>query len=163
MSMPHESSPYHNFDDRKIKLRSDYERVVTPVGEKSRTKQSFKDDCDINLIVKRHASTGLWDHLSPVAATFGDFSGSRDLQEAMEVVDLANASFAELPAAVRRLCDNNPVNLLSGLAEEESYEMLVAAGLPGLQSRLAEPPEVPAAPEEPPETPPESGSNSSTT
>lgn len=154
--MPHESSPYHNLSDRTIKTRSSYQRQLTPVGKESRTKQSFKKDCDINLIVKRHASTGLWDHLSPVPATFGDFSGSRDLQEAMELVEQAKESFFKLPAAVRTLCENNPVNLLSGLAEPESYEMLVEAGLPGLLSRVAEdPPEAPAAPPAPPEPDPE--------
>lgn len=144
--MPHESSKYHAFNSREIKTRAEYARVITPIDRKMRTKQSGKDDCDINLMVKRHASTGLWDHVSPRAPTFGDFSGSRELADAIEQVDLAEALFAELPAEVRRLCDNNPVNLLSGLADPESYEMLVKAGLPGLQSRLAEPPEVPAAP-----------------
>lgn len=147
--MPHESSPYHGFNSREIKTRANYEREISPVGTESRTIQSEKDSCDINLMVKRHASTGLWDHLSAVAPTFGDFSGSRELQTAIELVDLAEASFSQLPAEVRRLCDNDPINLLSGLADEHSYELLVEAGLPGLRSRLAEPPEAPAAPEEP--------------
>lgn len=149
MSMPHESSPYHAFNSREIKTRADYQRHITPVGKTSRTKQSFKDDCDINLIVKRHASTGLWDHLAPVPATYGDFTASRELLAAVELVDQANASFAELPAEVRRLCDNQAVNLLYGLADEASYEMLVDAGLPGLVTRREVPPEVPAAPTAP--------------
>lgn len=157
MSMPHESSPYHAFNSREIKTRAEYTRQITPVGTESRTKQSFKDDCDINLIVKRHASTGLWDHLAPVPPTFGDFSGSTELLHAIELVEAADASFSKLPAEVRRLCDNQAVNLLSGLADEQSYEMLVEAGLPGLKSRLAEPPEAPAEPPAPAEPEPDEG------
>jgi len=143
--------------ERKIRPRAVYLRHITETPGDSRTKQSFKDDCDINLIVKRHASTGLWDHLSARPPTFGDMTGAADLQSALELVDQAEAGFRELPAAVRQLCDNNPVNLLTGLADEESYELLVEAGLPGLTTRLAEPPEVPAAAPAAPEPEPETG------
>ena len=99
-------------------------------GGPSRTKQSFADDCNINLIVKRHAQRGLWDHLSPVAPRYGDFSKATDLQTAIELVTAAEEEFMQLPAAVRTLVDNDPVQLLNALADEDGFRDLVDAGLP---------------------------------
>lgn len=42
-----------------IKPGRKYPRVQTPVGDLSLTKQSFKDECDPNLIVKRFVQTGV--------------------------------------------------------------------------------------------------------
>lgn len=104
--------------------------VYPPQGGPSRAKQSFKDDCDINLIVKRHAQRGLWDHINPVEPKYGDFSKATDLQTAIELVTAAEESFFELPAAVRTVVDNDPVQFLNALADEDGFRDLVEAGLP---------------------------------
>lgn len=98
-------------------------------GVLSRTKQSFKDDCDINLIVKRHAQRGMWDHLAPHTPTYGDFTGATDLQDAIFKVDEANRDFMTLPAVLRAAVNNDPVQLLEALASEEATNDLIELGL----------------------------------
>ncbi|WNK13768.1 MAG: internal scaffolding protein [Microvirus sp.] len=66
-----------------------------------RTKQSFKDECDINRIMGRYLSTGILpEHLTRALAQYVDCT-SVDFQEAQLVVAGAKSLFAELPSAVR--------------------------------------------------------------
>ncbi len=90
----------------------------------------MKDDCDINLIVKRHATTGSVSHFARSEPMHGDFSNSVDLKSAMDAVNDANARFQELPADVRRAAGNNPTQLLEMLESDEGQRELQAAGLP---------------------------------
>lgn len=102
----------------------------TDCGGESRTKQSFKDDCDVNLIVKRHASTGAFSHLNPRMPAYGDFSGATELNTAMDLCSQALADFNDLPAAVRQACNNDPVVFLQEVNDPDGVLALAAAGLP---------------------------------
>lgn len=138
-----------------------YEPQSTPVGEISRTKQSMQEDCDINLIVKRHAQTGMWDHLNPIAPTYGDFTAAVDLQAAMAAADQAERQFMQLPAEVRAAAQNSPIELLNMLADEDGYQALVKAGLPVEPSpKDSEPLPEPAPEPKPPAEAEDSGSGS---
>lgn len=118
--------------DQRPYVRHHYERVRLPThnGSETRTKQSFKDDCDINLIVKRHASTGLWSHLANRTPLYGDFTQATELQDAIEKVNAAEDEFFVLPAAVRAACNNNPVQFYNMMGAEEAVRLLADAGLP---------------------------------
>lgn len=105
-------------------------RVSPDPGDRSRAKQSFKDDCDINLIVKRHAQTGMWDHLANTTPTYGDNSAAVDLQEAFQSVKDAEEAFRQLPAEVRAVVNHDPVRFLEALSDEDDFAFLVDAGLP---------------------------------
>lgn len=107
------------------------------------TKQSFKKECDINFIVKQHASTGVWSHLNPIAPTYGDVSEAVDLQGSIQAVRDAQAEFDALPATVRALAANNPVQFLHMLGNEDAFGALVAAGLPVEDRAPAQPPAAP--------------------
>jgi len=128
---------------------TDRPRFRTPVGELSKTKQSEKDNCDINLIVKRHASTGHVSHINPAAPKFGDFTGAGDLKTAIDQVAEANDRFNQLPVEVRRAAENNPYMLLEMLESEEGQLELQEAGL-----ILTDAPEAPTEIEKQPEPPP---------
>lgn len=117
-------------DPRRIRNRDEYIPVIAHQGGPSRAKQQFADDCDINLIVERHASTGLWDHLAKTQPTYGDYSAATDLHTAIQMVDEAEDRFMALPANVRSLCQNDPVNFLQRLADQQAFDELVQAGLP---------------------------------
>lgn len=121
--------------------------VYTPGPEFSpgelMTKQAFKEQCDINFIVKQHASTGVWSHLNPVAPTYGDNTGAEDLQGSIQAVRDAQAEFDALPATVRALAGNNPVQLLEMLGDEDAFAELVAVGLPVEDRAPAQPPAAP--------------------
>ena len=122
-------------------------------GTEGGAKQSFKDDCDVNLIVKRHAQTGMWDHLNPRMPTYGDNSGAMELQDAIETVRNATDEFWALPAEVRAICNNDPVVFMQEVNDPVGVLALAEAGLPMADGwEPPAPAEVPA--EEGGETPP---------
>jgi len=104
-------------------------RQIQDVGTRSRTRQSHKDECDINLIVKNHTQTGIYSHVNPRTPTYGDFTQAHDLQDALALVGEAGDAFDELPAAVRAACNNDPVQLLNALANQADTMLLAELGL----------------------------------
>lgn len=95
----------------------------------SLTKQSFKDECDINNIVSRFAKTGVLDHEVLVKPKFGDFLGVSDYQSALNQVIEAEEAFDNLPAKVRSRFKNQPVEFLEFCADEKNYHEMVELGL----------------------------------
>ncbi len=89
----------------------------------------MKDECDINLIIKRHQDTGAISHINPKAPQFGDFATPYDLKSAMDAVQQASETFESLSAEVRREANNNPVRFLEMLENPEDAAKLAAAGL----------------------------------
>lgn len=73
----------------------------------SLTKQSFREECDINTIVRNFGLTGeLPDDVRP--PTYGDFIGIFDFHSAMNAVALAKEAFDALPADVRARFHHDP-------------------------------------------------------
>lgn len=88
--------PLHNF------FTPNRRRVYQPHGtEPSATKQEFKDDCDINKILRKYQRTGAINHFAKYAPMYGDFS-SCDLQEAHDLIKRASKMFDELPSSIRK-------------------------------------------------------------
>lgn len=111
-------------------MRRKRDRVLFECTGPSLTKQSFKDECDVNVVVRNHAQTGMWAHLNPRSPTYGDFTLAVGLEAAMDLVDQAQSDFDELPADVRAACKNDPVQLLHQLADPVAAQTLVDLGLP---------------------------------
>lgn len=105
------------------------ERVRTAVGEKSRTKQSFAEESDINAIMRKYLSSGILPHLSSSPPRYGDFSTAGDYLEAMNKVKDAEQRFADLPSNVRDHVDNDPAKLLELAYDESRRDELVELGL----------------------------------
>lgn len=86
------------------------------------TQQQFKDDHDINVIVKRFGLTGELPYAQR-AAFYGDFSGVVDYDSAVALVDSARKRFEKLPPEIRiDRFHNNPGELISavaGMSEED--------------------------------------------
>ena len=95
----------------------------------SLTKQSFKDECDINNIVSRFDKTGVLDHEALVKPKFGDFLGVSDYQTALNQVIEAEEAFEALPAKVRARFDNQPADFLEFCSDEKNYDEMVELGL----------------------------------
>lgn len=106
-------------------------RVLKSFKGVSRTKQSFKDECDINAIVRRFVKTGDVSVLQVRArgAMYGDVSDVGDLQRAYSLVDAAREGFSALPAKVRERFKNSPVELLEFLLDRENFREAVDLGL----------------------------------
>lgn len=83
----------------------------------SLTKQSFREECDVNTVVARFVRTGVLapGSLNPKSPLFGDVSGVGGFREALEMVREAEEAFASLPSAVRDRFANDPGNLVEFL------------------------------------------------
>lgn len=109
---------------------SEYDRVrVTcdPVGE-SLTKQSFANDCDINVIMGRVEKSGTYPMVQG-QPFFGDFSDGMSYHDAMNRVLEAQGMFMQLPASLRAQFDNDPGKFLDFVIDPANGEKLVEMGL----------------------------------
>lgn len=111
-------------------------------GTDTKTIQSEKDNCDVNLIVSTYGKTGQFAHINPRTPTYGDFTGPTDLFEARKLFQEAEAAFMELPAEVRKMANNDPVTFLEMMADEGAVKALKAAGLPVVEPAKTDTPPV---------------------
>lgn len=95
----------------------------------SRTKQSDKDSCDINLIMRRYETTGAIDHINPRAPNWGEFHSVPDFHTAQNTILEAEEAFARLPASVRDRFGNDPAQMLAFLADDANREEAIELGL----------------------------------
>lgn len=93
------------------------------------TKQSFRDECDINRIVKQYQMTGVVRHLNLAAAQYADVSGLTDYADALQMVRRAEELFMELPAKARKIFNHDPAQFLDAAHDPEKRALLVEAGL----------------------------------
>ncbi len=94
----------------------------------SRTKQSFRDECDINNILRQFNVTGQLP-VGSVQPQYGDFSGITDYQSALNAVMAAQDSFLQLPAKVRAKFDNDPALFVDWASDEANRDEMKALGL----------------------------------
>lgn len=83
----------------------------------SLAQQQFKDECDINNILRQFNITGLLPE-SPLSPRYGDFTGIGDYQSALNAVIAAEDGFMALPADIRSRFANDPAMLIDFLADE---------------------------------------------
>lgn len=108
-------------------------QLSIPRDEKIRTKQSFKDECDINGLVARYRRTGQFPMPNKVPQ-YGDFTSVPDYQTARNLVLQAEHDFLNLPSALRAECDNDPAVFLDRLRDPEFVQKhgLAATPLPAV-------------------------------
>lgn len=123
--------------------------------ELTRTKQSMKDECDVNLIMKswNYGDGKPITHVNEKAPNFGDFSEVSDYATAKLRVADADLAFAELPSDLRKEMDNDPAKLLEYIEDANNFQAAVEMGLLDLDDRPGEPEPSPPAVEIPTETP----------
>lgn len=93
-----------------------------------RTKQAFKDECDINQIMARYKKTGAITHYARYQGEYG-FAPAVDFREALETVRRGGEMFSELPADVRRRFDNDPAKFLEFVQEPANAAEMADLGL----------------------------------
>lgn len=97
-------------------------------SDASLAKQSFREECDINTIVRNFGLTGqLPDDVRP--PTYGDFSGIFDFHSAMNAVAEAQEAFDALPAEVRARFHNDPGAFVDFCSNPENLPDLRKMGL----------------------------------
>lgn len=110
------------------------------------TKQSFKDECDINVLMSRYERSGILDFVNENEPYYGDISPI-DFQEAMNIVAKGQSMFEAMPAKLRTRFDNRPEKFLEFIQNDSNRAEAISLGLVN--------PPVPSTSEVSPETPPE--------
>lgn len=105
------------------------DRVSFATGDVSRTKQSFKAECDINTIMRRYQKSGIVSHFAKVQGRYGDFLSAVDYQTALNGVISAQEAFDTLPAAVRKRFGGDPAEFLAFAQDAANRDELIAMGL----------------------------------
>lgn len=128
----------------------------TPGGGRLMVKRSERNATDINLLMKRWEQHGV-----PIPApgrepVYGDFSDGRSYQELLGRMMSIGKDFMDLPAEVRKACDNDPGKFLDMCSDPDRLAELRTLGLveerePGYAQRMLEilDKRLPAASDEP--------------
>lgn len=120
-----------------------YPRVQVDFPEPSQTQQHFKDDTDINIILKNNPDVTQIQYVNNSSQpSYGDFSDVGEYRDALDRVLEAEESFAELPAEVRDRFKNDPAEFLDFVLNPDNGDELVKMGL--AEKRIVE-----TAPSEP--------------
>jgi phage internal scaffolding protein len=128
-----------NYDADEASLEAAWRPPVDPdtgeVIDDGKTQQSFKEEVDINTIVRRFGLTGELppDFRMPVS---GDFTGVSDFHSAMNMVRSAQEAFMQLPGEMRDRFGHDPAKLMSFLEDSGNRDEALKLGL------IAPPPEV---------------------
>ena len=116
-----------------------HERVVISFKDvKSRTRQEFKKECDVNELMRRYKTTGVLPQATSTPR-YLDCASVPNFADAMQLMIDAEAAFMRLPAIVRRGFDNDPQAFVAFAQDGENLPKLREWGL--------------AAPEKAPEEP----------
>lgn len=94
-----------------------------------RTKQSMREECDINMIVAKARRGQAITHVRENAPTFMDVSEVSDYKGALDMIRNADRFFAHLPSKVRAEFGNDPAQFLDLVDTVEGRARLERAGL----------------------------------
>lgn len=115
-----------------MEFRNAYERMehkgLVVEGE-SLTQQHFKDECDINNIIRNYTKTGIFPIEEGVEPQYGDYSSVPEYLDAMNIIVRAKEQFEALPSDVRRKFDNDPAQMLEFVSKKENIKECVDLGL----------------------------------
>lgn len=111
----------------------------------SLTKQSFRDECDVNFILRKYQKTGLLEHVNRFQGDYADLTDVPDYQTSLNKVIDAQSAFMTLPSAIRKQFSNDPQEFLEFVQNPDNADAMIEMGL---RDRPA-PVEPPAAPSEP--------------
>ncbi len=105
-------------------------KTVQPKYLDGRTKQSFKDETDINKLLARAQKTGTISHLNKHEAHYGDFE-TFDFFEANLKLTAGREIFDDLPSEIRSEFDQSPAKFFQYVNDPENKDRLGKL-LPGL-------------------------------
>lgn len=116
---------YTKFDLPTAEARNDY-FDDTP----SLTRQSAKDECDVNQILARYQKTGVLTHLNPATPMYADLSEMpNSYQDALEFIRKAQEDFQNMSSTLRAKFQNDPQQLINFIANPSNYEEAAQLGL----------------------------------
>lgn len=114
------------------KFRTAYDRDLVEgitFDEPSMAQQHFKDECDVNNILRKYELTGLITHVANGTPSYGDFSSVLEFQQAQNILIEAQDAFEALPASLRKRFDNDPAVMLEFIENPDNREEAENLGL----------------------------------
>lgn len=140
-------------------------RVAKRFTDPSLAKQSFLEETNINTIMAKFEQNGLLDHVNTHKGDYGNFIGYPDYQTALNQISEAEVAFATIPAKIRAMFNNSPLQFLEFAQNPDNLDQMIGMGLAPKREPLRAPgdPPVnpgtlsPAAPETPPPASSEAG------
>lgn len=105
------------------------ERKQTVIAGMSRTKQSHKEECDINTIMRKFYKTGLVKHVNRFQGDYSAMPDIEDYQQALSIQMQARDAFASLPAKLRAEFENDPGLFLRFVMNPENKQRMKELGL----------------------------------
>lgn len=114
------------------KFRTAYDRDSVEgitFNDPSMAQQHFKDECDVNNILRKYESTGLVTHVANGTPSYGDFSSVLEFQQAQNILIEAQDAFEALPASLRKRFDNDPAVMLEFIENPDNREEAEKLGL----------------------------------
>lgn len=124
-----------------LKFKTAFTSVRTPFvnDEPSMTKQSFREETDINILASKYIRKDVEYTPVQIAAqiaavtqkplTYGDVSNATNLNDAMNVIAEIQDAFDVLPAIIRQRFDNDPLSLVGFLENPDNRPEAVKLGL----------------------------------
>lgn len=119
------------------KIRSFYDTHIVSTGftsdKPSVTQQQFKDEADINYIIKMYDASGVYPGqtgASPREPMYGDFTNlPENAQEAYNQIIEARNNFNQLPLEIRQRFNYDPSAFLDFVQDPANMKELVRLGL----------------------------------
>lgn len=115
---------------QKVQRKRERPRLRKKFTKPSLTKQSFKNECDINKIMDAYQASGVLTHVKQFQGNYGDFSNNPgSYHEAMNQVVKAQTMFLTLPSNIRKRFDNDPGQFLDFISDPSNEAEMFALGL----------------------------------
>lgn len=115
------------YDPRGKRIR-ERPRLCFFTGTETLVKQEFKDECDINVLMKRYQKTGLFPQPAATPRYVNNI-GAPTYQESLGIVMEAQSMFASLNSELRKRFDNDPAKFLEFCSDPKNGDELIKLGL----------------------------------
>ena len=95
----------------------------------SLTQQHFKEETEINNILRAHDRNGVIEHIHRGNAIYGDFSEITDFSDAIEQIKEAQAEFLTIPSGIREKFKNDAGEFFKFASNPDNHKQMVEMGL----------------------------------
>nr|QJB19817.1 MAG: internal scaffolding protein [Microvirus sp.] len=121
----------NRMENRKVSVRANGSlRIQSENMEPTMTQQQFKDECDINNILRKHGHDPVaFQALTRPGGMYADFSNITEYRDMLDAVIYAQDAFSSLPAHIRSRFANDPQQLLDFVQDKQNYDEGVKLGL----------------------------------
>ncbi len=104
-------------------------RVSLKLNKVQKTDQSYKNACDINVIIANATKTGVLPFQTNKVAQYIDNTEIPSLLDAQNLLITAKNSFMALPSQIRKLMDHDPTKLVDFINDPENKDILLKHGI----------------------------------